>query len=78
MVIKKKKPFYDWLDSIEPETSKTDDFETEVFLLPDYEEINQMENWIKRNFDVIFQEQLNNWFIDEETREELKYALQSY
>lgn len=62
----KKQPFYDWLESIGKGMSKADTFEPDVYLLPDYEEVRQMENWLSRNFDLLFQEQLNNWITDED------------
>lgn len=35
------------------------------YALPDYEEPKQVENWLKRSFDKLFMEQLNNWYLDE-------------
>jgi hypothetical protein len=66
VLTKKKNPFYVWLASIQTGKSEVNDLETEVYLLPDYEEIHQMENWVKQNFDLIFQDQMNNWNIDED------------
>jgi hypothetical protein len=66
LVIKPKKPFLDWLISIDGD-NKTIDLisDQDVYLLPDFDEIRQLENWLKKNFDQIFCDQMNNWYIDE-------------
>ena len=65
-VIKPKQPFLDWLIEIDQENEsivlKEDQ---DVYLLPVFDETKQMENWLKRNFDQIFCDQMNNWYIDE-------------
>jgi hypothetical protein len=67
LVIKPKKPFIDWLNKIDNNQRLTDIVDdTEIYLLPDFEEPQQMENWIKKNFDLIFCDQLNNWYTDED------------
>ncbi|MEN9599894.1 MAG: hypothetical protein RL596_2213 [Bacteroidota bacterium] len=67
MLLKPKQPFFDWLKSIDPNDEPNELMkEGNVFLLPDYDEVKQMENWLKKNFDDIFSDQLNNWYIDEE------------
>jgi hypothetical protein len=38
----------------------------DVYLLPDFEEIDQMESWLKKNFDAIFRDQMNHWYTDED------------
>jgi hypothetical protein len=67
LVVKAKKPFYDWLLSIDP-NDKPEEMtkEGDVYLLPDYDELKKLENWLKKNFNEIFEDQLNNWYIDEE------------
>lgn len=67
MVLKAKQPFFDWLKSIDP-MDKPEEMvaEGDVYLLPDYDEVKKVENWLKKNFNEIFEDQLNNWYIDEE------------
>jgi hypothetical protein len=66
LVIKPKKPFTDWLHKIDNDQRLTDIMEdTEIYLLPDFEETQQMEKWLKKNFDLLFSDQLNNWYTDE-------------
>ena len=66
LILKPKQPFLDWLLSVEPGEDFRDELkEGDVYLLPYYEEISQMQNWLKRNFDTIFTDQMNNWYTDE-------------
>lgn len=66
LVIIPKKPFLDWLISIEEDIAVGDMWKgSTIYLIPDYEDEDQMEKWLKRNFDQIFSDQLNNWYIDE-------------
>lgn len=63
---KKKMPYYGWLQSIGKGSQNSNTTDNEVYLLPDYEEIDQMEKWLSRNFDLIFQDQLNGWITDQD------------
>lgn len=66
LVIKPKKPLIDWLNNIENSQKLSDIIDdTEIYLLPDFEEPRQMETWLKKNYDLIFSDQLNNWYTDE-------------
>lgn len=52
--------------SVEPGEDFCDELkEGDVYLLPYYEEIGQMQNWLKKNYDSLFTDQLNNWYTDE-------------
>ena len=66
LILKPKKPFFDWLERIDPkDTELTLQFESSVYLLPDFEEESQMQNWLKKNFDMLFCDQLNSWYVDD-------------
>ena len=65
LAIKPKTPFNDWLQSIEANDYADDLRDNDVYLLPDYDDIKQMEAWLKKNFDLIFSEQLNQWYVDD-------------
>lgn len=66
LVIKPKQPFFVWLAGIESQNSNIGDSdEGDVYLLPDFEEISQMQKWLKKNYDDIFSDQLNNWYTDD-------------
>lgn len=65
-VVKPRQPFFDWLLSHDPTMDVTNDMsEATVYLLQDFETPKEMENWLKRNFDELFSEQLFQWYIDE-------------
>jgi hypothetical protein len=67
IVIKPKQPFLDWLIKIDQENDSIDIKEDQdVYLLPVFDEMKQMENWLKKNFDQIFCDQMNNWYITED------------
>ncbi len=67
MLLKPKKVFIEWLKSIDS-IDENDQMlkEGDIYLLPDFEEIKQMEKWLKEYYDDIFTDQLNNWLTDEE------------
>lgn len=66
LVIKPKTPFKDWLANLDKENSNIDGTaDPYVYLLPDFETTKEMEKWLSENFDDIFSDQLNNWYIDE-------------
>jgi hypothetical protein len=66
LVVKHKQPFIDWLQQLDPEGvySRIND-DPDVYLLPDFDEIKEIESWLKKNFDLIFTDQLNNWYIND-------------
>ena len=66
LVLRPKQPFKDWLVALDSGDIKVDlTNDTDVYLLPDFEEPKQIENWLKRNYDQIFCDQMNNWYVDE-------------
>lgn len=66
MVLKPKKPFLDWLSQIDPESGEFDILsDTDVYLLPDFETLEELEIWLADNYHNIFEDQLNNWYTDE-------------
>jgi len=66
LVIKPNKPYFDWLNSIENLPDDPDIYsDTDIYLLPDFDDLDQMQKWIKKNFDIIFCDQMNHWYTDE-------------
>ena len=68
LVVRPKKPFFDWLKKIDPEDDPLQDFmdDSDVYLLPNFEDHEEMENWLKKNYDQIFCDQMNHWYTDED------------
>lgn len=65
VVIKKQKPFLDWLSYHDGEMIMDEMvMEGDVYLLPDFETTEEMEKWMKKHFDRLFTDQLNGWYTD--------------
>jgi hypothetical protein len=65
IVIKPKKVFFDWVNSIYPEDPIVDPNEGNVYLIKEKETNVAIEKWLQRNFDKIFINELNDWHTDE-------------
>lgn len=67
IVVKPKKPFFEWLNSVFAEKEpiiKND--ENNIYLIREMDNIEAVLKWIKRNFNKIFINELNDWHTDEE------------
>ncbi|HQA75619.1 MAG TPA: hypothetical protein PLY32_00720 [Salinivirgaceae bacterium] len=66
LIITPKKSFKEWLISMDPDDANIDlSNETDLYLIPNFDDHYQAEQWLKENFDIIFCDQMNNWYIDE-------------
>lgn len=66
VIIKPKAPFLDWLRKIYfPEESPQLYNEQNIYLLPEYDTEKESSNYIKKNFDRIFCNELWGWDTDE-------------
>ncbi len=66
IIVKPKQPFFDWLNKIfqDEEPIMTLD-ENNIYLIREMDSNEQILQWIKKNFDLIFLNELNNWYTDE-------------
>jgi len=64
VVVHGKKPFFDWISFLYPESPVTGQVEGNIYLVREMDSNEQIEKWLKRNFDKIFQNELNDWHID--------------
>ena len=68
IIIKVKEPFLNWLRSLpEPENEITLDeinFDNTAYLLPEYEMDGEREKILADYFDIIFEDQLEDWWTD--------------
>lgn len=65
-VVKAKKPYIDWAISVFDD--KPTDFskeENNIYLIREMDCNEEIAKWIRRNFDPIFQNELNDWCTDE-------------
>ena len=67
-ILKPKAPFYEWLESL-PDPTSIDPAEyeehTSIFLLPAYEMLDERGEIEKQFFDLMFENALNDWWLDE-------------
>ena len=61
VLVKAKKPFYDWINYVDPEFPVMDDDEGTVYLIKELKTKVKIENWLKKNFDQIFTNELANY-----------------
>lgn len=65
-VVKPKKPYIDWANSVF--NDKPTDFSNEennIYLIREMGSNEEIAKWIRRNFDQIFQNELNDWCTDQ-------------
>jgi hypothetical protein len=67
LIVKGKKPFYDWVDSTAPDQKKVDpqNVEKSVYLIPSFDYLEDSHEWVGNNFDLIFVNELNDWYMDQ-------------
>lgn len=63
-----QKPFWDWLLSVDEqfdleEIEESGDFN--VYLIPEFENEDEIVEYLEKNFDQIFQNELLDWYSDE-------------
>lgn len=61
IVVTPKQPLFDWVNTIYPESPVEAVHEGTVYLIREKDSNKQIERWLQRNFDNIFQNELNNW-----------------
>jgi hypothetical protein len=67
VVVKPKKPFLDWVNSVDDSDGVTaDDLQKTLYLVPDYEDPEDAEKVLKKIYDDIFCNELAGWYTDEE------------
>jgi hypothetical protein len=65
-------PFLDWVNSVDPSQSQdltleelSDD--NDIFMIPDFDDLIDMEKWIEKRWHVFFDSMLFDWQTDEAT-----------
>ena len=64
IAIKPKQPLLDWINGLYPDMIE-DGSETTVYLVKEKYDVGELENWLKRNFKDIFENELNERHTDE-------------
>ncbi len=65
IVVKPKQALFDWVNSIYPDSPIKAPDEATVYLIKEKDSNEEIEKWLQKNFDNIFQNELNNWHTDE-------------
>lgn len=66
IALTRKQPFFDWLLAHDADTIIDNEIRAgTIYLLPDYETKQQMEGWLRKNFNELFEEELFGWYTDE-------------
>jgi len=66
IIIRPKKPFYDWINSVitdHPPVNEKE--ENNVYLVREMDSNEDVLRWIKRNYEMIFINELNDWYTNE-------------
>ncbi|SHK10919.1 hypothetical protein SAMN02745216_02889 [Desulfatibacillum alkenivorans DSM 16219] len=67
VIVKPNEPFLNWLKKLYPEEAYSlEDIRNEctVFLIPEYDMVEEAQGFIKRNFKTIFRLELGGWSTD--------------
>ena len=66
IALTRKQPFLEWLLAHDADTIIDNEIRAgTIYLLPDYETKQQMEGWLRKNFNELFEEELFGWYTDE-------------
>jgi hypothetical protein len=66
ILVRPKKPFYDWVNTHFKDDNLTTPLEENtIYLIREMASNEEIRKWIKRNFDKVFVNELNNWYTDE-------------
>lgn len=69
LILRYKQPFVDWINAVDPSPdseaptlSEVDDERT-VYLV-EVEDEGELRRWLARNYEEVFEEELNGWYTD--------------
>jgi hypothetical protein len=65
ILVKAKKPFYDWINYVDPEFPIINNDEGTVYLVKEMQTKDKIERWLKRNYDQIFRNEMNDYHTNE-------------
>lgn len=68
LILRYKQPFVDWINGVDPPPSRTltlPDLEQErTVYLVEVEDQQELEDWLERNYRILFEEELFGWYTD--------------
>lgn len=67
MIVRPKKPFFDWVNSLYNDGDTFDEKdECNIYLIREMSSNDDVLQWVKKHFDQLFENELNDWNTDEE------------
>ena len=66
ITVKPQKPFFEWLNKLYPEDPIYSLDEKNIYLIREKDDHKKIFNWLKKNFDTLFKNELENWHADSE------------
>jgi len=67
IIVRAKRPYFDWLNSVMPEEVPiTQNNENNIYLVREMESNDEVLTWVKKHFELIFSNELNDWLTDED------------
>ena len=68
IIVKPKEPFFNWQNHTFPDEEPIHEVEeNNIYLIREMESNQAIRNWLKRNFDDIFINELNDWCADKDS-----------
>jgi hypothetical protein len=71
LIVRPKQPFVDWINTADPEPGEvphvftlTEVNEDATAFLVEVEDEDELEKWLKKNWQPLFEEQLEGWYVD--------------
>jgi hypothetical protein len=66
ILVRPKKPFFDWLNNLFKDEDPVSEMEeNNIYLIREMAGNDDIKKWIKKNFDSLFSNELNDWYSDE-------------
>ena len=66
IVVRHKEPFINWLTSIDQENEYIElEEDLNCYLIPEFVELDDLQNFLRDQFDNIFRNELNDWYTDQ-------------
>lgn len=67
IIVRPKRPLYNWISSIfKGEAPVFEKEESNVYLISEMDSNEDVKRWLKKNFDQIFTNELNDWYTVED------------
>jgi len=65
IILRPKPPYYAWVNSLKDGRDVDERDENNIYLIREMDSNEAIHRWVKRNFDKLFTNELNDWCTDE-------------